>query len=132
MAISNVTSSDSILNAYLGIIRSAYTGRDARSAMADAVNRCYVCAVQKAGGAKNGVTRSVINVHIDRIRNAVFGEEVRDALKTGLTLCYSARDKSVPSAETTYFNNLITAQTGEDLKNGILNSIAKCCRDVMT
>ena len=132
MAISNITSPDSVLNVYLGIIRSANTGKDARSAISSAVDRCYVCAVQKAGGAKNGITKSVINVHISRINNAVFGEEVRDALMTALTLCYSARDISIPNTENTYFNNLMKAQTGEELKNGILNSIAKCCRDVMT
>lgn len=131
MAISTATSSDSLLNAHLGIIRSADTGRDARSAMANALDRCYVRAVQKAGWARNGVTRAVIDVHINRIRNAVFGEEVRDALKTGLTLCYSARGISMSSTETTNLTNLINAQTGEDLKNGILNSIVRCCQDVI-
>ena len=130
MAVSTMKSGDSLLNAHLGIIRSADSGRDARAAMADSLDRCYVRAITKAGGAKNGVTRSVINVHIDRIRTAVFGEEVRDALKTGLTLCYSARGISMTSDETTYLNNLINAQTGEALKNGIINSIAKCCKDV--
>lgn len=131
MAISNVTSSDSLLNAHLGIIRTSDTGSEARKAIADSVDRCYARAIQRAGWAHNNVTRAVIDVHINRIRNAIFGEEVRDALRTGLSLCYSARGISMSSAENTNLDNLINAQTGEDLKNGILESIARCCRDVI-
>lgn len=128
MAIYTGDSSDSVLNSYLGVIRSAEYGKDARSAMANSVQRCYELAKIKSGSAT--VSQSLITEHTNRIKNAVFGEEVRDALKTGLTLCYDARGISVPSTETTYFNNLINAQIGEDLKNGILLSIVKCCNDV--
>ena len=130
MAVYNGTSSDSLLNNHLSIIRTADYGSQARASIANAVDRCYTLAVIKAGYARNGVTRAVINEHINRIRNAVFGEEVRDALKTGLTLCYSARGISLSSAEQTYLTNLINAQIGEDLKNYILRSFVQCCQDV--
>ena len=130
MAYVNVTTSDSILNGYLAALKSAEFGSEARPLLANAVERCYYLAVLKAGSAKNGVTRSVIDVHINRIKNAVYGEEVRDALKTGLTLCYSARGISLSSTENGYLTAMINAQLAEDLMNGFLRSIARCCQDV--
>lgn len=129
MAIYNGKTSDSVLNGYLSSIRGAEYGSDARAPMANSVQRCYELAKLKVG--QTLVPQTSITTHTNRIRNAVFGEEVRDALKMGLALCYQARNIAVTSAETTYFNNLISAQTGEDLKNGILRCIVKCCQDVM-
>lgn len=129
MAIYTGNSSDSVLNSYLDAIRSAEYGKEARSAMANSVQRCYELAKNRSGS--EAVPQSSITEHTNRIKKAVFGEEVRDALKMGLTLCYAARGISVTSTETTYFNNLINAQTGEALKNGILRSIVKCCNDIV-
>lgn len=130
MAIYTGNSNDTVLNSYLAAIRSAEYGKDARSGMAASVERCYELAVQRAGGAKNGVTKAKIQVHTTRIRNAVFGEEVRDALKMGLQLVYSARGVSPSSIANTELTALIDAQTGEDLKNGILKTIVRCCQEV--
>ena len=132
MAIDSVTTPDSLVNSYIGIIRSAEFGRDARSAMANSVDRCYTIAVIRAGGPKNGVTRDKIDEHIERIRTAVYGEEVRDALRTGIVLCYSARGIDQTNTIINYLANLIDAQRSEDLKNAILRSIAQCCQDVRT
>lgn len=128
MAIYTGQTSDTIINGCLVTIRSAEYGKDARSAMANSVQRCYELAKLRAGSVS--VPQSSITEHTLRIRNAVFGEEVRDALKTGLELCYEACGINVSSAESTYFNNLINAQTGEDLKNEILRCIVKCCQDI--
>ena len=130
MAIYTGTTGDNVLDSYLSAIRSAEYGKDARSPMAASVIRCYDLAIIKAGGPKNGVTLASIQVHTNRIQNAVFGEEVRDALKMGLQLVYSARGVSPSATANSIFNNLIYAQTGEDLKNGILQSIVRCCQEV--
>lgn len=130
MSVPHVTSSDARLNGYLDVIYVAEYGKNARSAMAHAIDRCYRIVLTKVGTPRNGVTQAAIDIHKNRVLNAVFGEEVRDALRAGLTLCYSARGISVTSAENTNFTNLINAQTGEDLKTAILNSIERCCRDV--
>ena len=131
MAIYNGTTSDPVLNGYLAGIRFGRYGKDVRSDIAMSAERCYQLAITRVGGTKYGVTSAHIAEHTSRIRTAVFGEEVRDAIKTVLTLCYTARGKSVPSAENTIFTNMINAQTGEDLKNGILMAIVKCCQDVI-
>lgn len=128
MPIYNGTTNDRTLNSYLSSIRGAEYGKNARSAMANAVQRCYELAKIKVG--QTLVPQSSITEHTNRIKNAVYGEEVRDALKMGLALCYQARDISVTGTENTYFTNLIDAQTGEDLKNSILRCIVKCCQDV--
>ena len=130
MAIYSGNTNDSTINAYLSAIRSAEYGKDARSPMALAIMRCYSLAIVKAGGPQNGVTNAAVTEHANRVRNAVFGEEVRDALKMGLQLCYSARGVTPSSSANTIFNNLIGAQTGEDLKNGILMSIVRCVQEV--
>lgn len=132
MAITIPVANDNAINGFINVIAAAERGRNARSALAGAVERCYTLAVRKAGGiAQNGVTESMVNEHVDRISTAVFGEEVRDALRTGLLLCYSARGVSpVPQSETAYLKQLIDAQTGEDLKNAIMLTIATCCQDV--
>lgn len=128
MSIYNGRTSDDVLNGYLGIIRLAECGKDARSAMANSVQRCYELAKIKVGGAL--VPQSSISEHTNRILNAYFGEEVRDALKTGLQLCFTARAVSPSSSMNTILTNLIDAQTGEDLKNQILMSIVRCCQEV--
>ena len=128
MSIYNGRTSDDVLNGYLGIIRLAECGKDARSAMANSVQRCYELAKIKVGGAL--VPQSSISEHTNRILNAYFGEEVRDALKTGLQLCFIARAVSPSSSMNTILTNLIDAQTGEDLKNQILMSIVRCCQEV--
>ena len=130
MATWNGSTSDSILNGYLAGIRSAEYGKEARSSMAGALDRCYQLAVIKAGGAKNGVTSAAIAVHTARIKNAVYGEEVRDALKMGLQLVFSARGISVSSTMSSILTGMIDAQTGEDLKNYILRSIVRCYQEV--
>lgn len=130
MAYINVTTSDSILNGYLASLKSSRFGDQARSPLANSLDRCYTLAILKAGSPRGGVTRAVINEHINRIRNAVYGEEVRDALKTGLTLCYSARGISLSGTENTYLTNMINAQLGEDLMNSFLRVIARCCQDI--
>ena len=130
MAIYNGTTNDTVLNSYLAAIRSAEYGKDARSGMAASVERCYQLAVIKAGGARNGITSAHIAEHSALIRSAVFGEEVRDALKMGLQLVYSARGVSPSSTANSIFDQLIYAQTGEDLKNNILMSIVRCCQEV--
>lgn len=128
MSIYNGRTSDDVLNGYLGIIRLAECGKDARSAMANSVQRCYELAKIKVGGAL--VPQSSISEHTNRILNAYFGEEVRDALKMGLQLCFTARAVSPSSSMNTILTNLIDAQTGEDLKNQILMSIVRCCQEV--
>lgn len=130
MSIYSGASSDSILNMYIDGIRSAEFGKDARTSMANAIDRLYSIVLAKLGSPRNGVTRDVINEHINRIRNAVFGEEVRDAFRTAIQLCYSARGISVSGAEQSILNNLINSQLSEDLKNAILQSIVRCCQDV--
>lgn len=130
MAIYSTPTGDNVLDSYMSSIVSARYGKDARASMAMAVMRCYSVAIVKAGGPQNGVTSAMVTVHADRIRNAVFGEEVRDALKMGLQLCCSARGKTPSTAMNNAFTRLIDAQTGEELKNGILESIAICYREV--
>lgn len=126
----SIATTDSLLNNCLSQISAAANGRDARSGIVSAIDRCYSLAVIRAGSPKNGITRSVINVHLNRIRNAVFGEEVRDAIRTALRQCYSARGISVSSAANSAMNAMIEAQTGPDLKATILESIARCGQDV--
>ena len=128
MSIYNGRTSDDVLNGYLGIIRLAECGKDARSAMANSVQRCYELAKIKVGGAL--VPQSSISEHTNRILSAYFGEEVRDALKTGLQLCYTARNITPSATANSLFNQLIEAQTGEGLKNGILMCIVRCCQEV--
>lgn len=130
MAIYSTPVNDGTLENYMTAIRTAEYGKDARSPMAQALMRCYNLAIVKAGGPQNGVTTNAVNTHANRIRNAVFGEEVRDALKMGLQLVYSARGITPSSSANNVFTRLIEAQTGEELKNGILESIAVCCREV--
>ena len=133
MSISTVTTNDDIVNYNLSLIRTAKNGRDARQAIANSVDRCYYWAIRRAGTTgSNRVPQSKIDEHNNRIKTAIYGEEVRDALKTCIQLCYQARGKSVPNAENTNLTNLINVQIGEDLKNAILNSIARCCQDVRT
>lgn len=129
MSIYNGQSSDGVLNGYLSMIRGAEYGRDARSPIAMAVQRCYEIANERISSQHN-VPQSAITEHTNRIRNAVFGEEVRDALKMGLQVVYAAAGVSIPNIENNYFNEMIDARTGEDLKNGILHSIIRCCQDV--
>lgn len=130
MAIVNVSTTDSYVNSYLAVIRGAEYGREVRSSIASAVDRCYRLALLKAGKAYNTTTAAVINEHLNRIRNAVFGEEVRDAIRTGIEKCYTARNKAISTAENNYLTSLIEAQTAEDLLNAILRSIALCCTEV--
>ena len=130
MAITTDKSTDSELNRYLDIFRRVEFGRDARSTLVSAVNRCYVLAVKRAGYPRNGVTQSVINVHLMRIDSAVFGEEVRDAIATGLELCYSARGISVNNTARQGFAAIRNCQLAEDLKNNILLALMRCCKDV--
>lgn len=131
MAIVNVSTSDSKVNSYLLSIRMAHYGSEMRSALANAISRCYTLAVAKVGGSpRNGVTMAVMNEHLNRIRSALYGEEVRDAIRTAIQLCYSARGIPVSSQETSFLTAMINAQFGEDLKNAILHSIARCCQDV--
>mgnify|MGYP007013873481 CR=1 FL=1 len=126
MAISPVSTGDSLLNGILDRIRAPEYGKDLRSPLVDAVNRCFTLAILRTGSPRNGVTRDAINEHVARIRTAYYGEEVRDALKTVLILCHAAGDLEVSSAENNFLNQMIEAQTGEDIRNGMLNSIAGC------
>lgn len=128
MSIYNGNANDEKVNQYLATIRQAEQGKGARSAMANAVQRCYELAKIRVGTVP--VSQSTITEHTDRIRNAYFGEEVRDALKTGLYLCYTTRGISHSTSADLAFSKLTDAQTGEDLKNGILMSICKCCLEV--
>lgn len=130
MSIVSVTVSDSRLNNYIKTIRYAEYGKDMRSPLSNSVERLYAIVLTKPGTPKNGVTKDIINVHVNRIRTAVFGEEVRDALITGIELCYSARGISQSSSIVAYLNSLRNAQKAEDLKNAIIQSIARCCQDV--
>lgn len=128
MSIYNGKSNDDVLNTYLAVIRIAESGKDARASMANSVQRCYELAKIKAGATS--VSQAAITEHTNRIKNAYFGEEVRDALKMGLQLCYTARGITPSTTASTLFNNLIDAQTGEALKNGILQCIVRCCQEV--
>lgn len=128
MAIYTGQTNDSTINGHLSSIRGAEYGINARAAMAAAIQRCYELAKIKAGATH--VAQSTITAQTNRVRNEVYGDNVRDAFRNGITLCYQARGISVTSAETGYLNNMIYAQTGEDLKNNILRSIVKCCQDV--
>lgn len=130
MAIYDGKTGDKLLDSNLSAIVSAQNGKEARSPMASAIERCYDVAVVKAGGAQNNVTKAKVVVHSNRVRNAIYGEEVRDALKMGLQLVFSARGKSPSATATSIFNSLIAAQTGEDLKNNILKSIVRCYQEV--
>ncbi len=130
MAIDTQMTGDGTLDACLSMIRAAEYGKDARVPVAQAVTRCYELAVIRAGGPQNGVTSAAVNVHANRIRNAYFGEEVRDAIVAGLRLCYEARGASPSASASNIFSRLIEAQTGEDLKNGILRSVVFCGREV--
>lgn len=128
MAIYTGQTNDSTVNGCLSSIRSADYGSDARSAMANAIQRCYELAKSKAGTV--AVPQADVTTQTNRVRNEVYGDDVRDAFRNGILLCYQARIISVTSAETGYLNNMIYAQTGEDLKNNILRSIVKCYQDV--
>lgn len=128
MAIYTGQTSDNTVNGCLSSIRAAEYGMDARAPMANAIQRCYELAKIKAGSAV--VPQASVTAQTNRVRNEVYGDDVRDAFRNGILLCYQARKISVTSAETGYLNNMIYAQTGEDLKNNILRSIVKCCQDV--
>lgn len=128
MSVYTGTTNDDVLNAQLAVIRQAENGKDARAAMAVSVQRCYELAKIRTGMVL--VSQASITEHTNRIRNAYFGEEVRDALKMGLQLCYTARNVAPSSTANAIFTQLIDAQTGEALKNGILMSIVRCCQEV--
>lgn len=130
MAIVNISTQDPLLNQYLTSITAGEYGRDIRSPLASAVERCYDLAVMRAGGVINGVFFTDIKEHSDRIRTAAFGEEVRDALKTGLILSFTARGINPSTEMNNLFVSLMDAQTGEDLKNNILLCVGRCGQEV--
>ena len=123
-----VSTSDTVVNGYLYTIQAADFGRDCRSAIANSVLRCYELAKIRVGQVL--VPASSINAQVNIIRTSEYGEDVRTALRDGLNLCYQAANVSVSSAARSWFNSLLEAQMGTDLKNAILNSIARCCQDV--
>ena len=130
MAIYTGMSSDPTLNGYLSLIRTAEYGSDARSAMANAVQRCYQLAVEAHGGNANGISQDTISAKNNRIMHAYYGDTVRDAFADGIRSCYIARGISFTVNAGYIRNELINAQLGEELKNAIMKSIVQCCHDV--
>lgn len=128
MAIYTGKTSDSTINGHLFTIRNAEFGIDARTPMASSIQRCYELAKIKAGATN--VPQSTITTQTNRIKSEAYGDDVRDAFNNGILLCYQSRGIDVPSAQTGILNTVMQAQTGEDLKNGILRSIVKCYQDV--
>lgn len=128
MSIYQGTTTDSLLNGHLSSIRSAEYGRDARAPMASAVQRCFEIANSHASGSH--VNPYVVTEAANSVRSEVYGDNVRNAFITGLRYSYQARGISVPYVQETFFNEVIYAQLGEDLKNGILKSIVRCYQDV--
>ena len=128
MAIYTGQTDDNTVNGSLFTIRNAEFGIDARSPMASAIRRCYELAKIKIGATL--IPQSSVDEQTNRVMNEIYGDNVRDAFRNGILLCYQARGRSVPDVELDLLNNVIYAQTGEDLKNNILKSIVKCCQDV--
>ena len=122
------TTADAQLNGYLSTIAAAKYGKDARAAMANAIQRCYVVAKIRSGSAI--VSQSAITEHTDRIRNAVFGEEVRDAFQSGILLCYTERGKPVSSPQNLFLSSFMMAKKGVDLKTYINSVLVRCYNDV--